>query len=262
MFELRNPLRDRLASGQIALGMNVRHSRTSEIGPILADCGYHWLMVDDEHSPMPSGVAYEIMLAAIRAGVCPVARPRTKDHAQIGSQLTNGALGVMLAHIGSAEEALVTTRATRYAPEGDLSVPGSITQLGYRKMPLQEATAAFNKVVMAIAMIESPDAVEQVEAIAAVPFVDVLFVGASDLTWDMGIPGQYGHERVVAVVDRICRAARANGKYVGIGGVKEDRDWVRYIELGVRMIMTENDLTMMTTRMVERAQHYLGLAGR
>ncbi len=259
MTEFRNPLRDRLASGKIALGMNVRHSRTSEIGPILADCGYHWLMVDDEHSPMPSGTAYEIMLAAIRAGICPLARPRTRDHAQIGSQLTNGALGVMLAHIDTEEEARVTSRATRYAPEGDLSVPGSITQLGYRKMTLPEATAAFNRAVMAIAMIESTAAIEQIEAIAAVPHVDVLFVGASDLTWEMGIPGDYGHERVVAVVDRMCRAARANGKYVGIGGVKEDRDWARYIDLGVRMVMTENDLTMMTTRMTDRAKHYLGM---
>src|SRR5690606_36039536 len=97
--------REKLARGELLLGCNVRHSRTPEIGAILRDCGFSWLMLDNEHSPMPSHIGYDIALGALRAGLLPFARVRRNEEAEIASWLTNGALGVVIPHVNSYDEA-------------------------------------------------------------------------------------------------------------------------------------------------------------
>lgn len=251
-------LRERLRDGKLCLGLNTPHSRTAEIAPILRACGYHWMLIDAEHHPMPSGVAYEIALAAIRCGIFPFVRPQTNLPHEIGAHLTNGALGVLVPHVNTVEQAESAARACRYPPIGDLSVPGVITQFGYGK-PLTEAAEEFNREAICIAMIESRQAVGAVEDIASVKGVDGLLVGMSDLTFEMGMPGAYSHPDTRAAVERICRAAKANGKFVGMGGVKEAEDWQRYMGMGVRMVMTENDLSMMMWRMKDRVGFFSGL---
>ena len=82
-------------------------------------------------------------------------------------------------------------------------------------IPLAEATAAINDATLLILMIETPEAIDNVDAIAAVPGFDVLLVGANDLCIEMGIPGQLDHPRMVAAFERIVAACRAHGKYAG-----------------------------------------------
>ncbi len=252
----------RLARNEIVLGLNTPLSRTPEIGPIIRAGGYHWMLIDDEHHPMPMGLAYNIALAAIRAGIMPLARPRTNSPHDIGACLTNGALGVAVPHVNTAAEALAAARACYYPPIGDLSVPGVIVQVGYDRYSLDEAAAVFNREVVCVVMIESREAVANVEAIAAVPGVHGMLIGASDLCFEMGLPGAYGDPRMIEAVKRVCDAARANGKFVGMGGPKNPADWKRYIDFGVRMIMTENDLAMLIARMKERTRYFLDLGNK
>lgn len=255
---LGQSFRKRLGSGEILVGCNVRHSRTAEIGAILSDCGLSWIMLDNEHSPMPSDTAYDIALGAIRAGVVPFARVRRNEPAEIASCLTNGALGVLVPHVNCAAEAKAAAKASRFPPEGELSVPGSIPQFGYRRS-LAEGTTLFNCEALTAAMIESRVALDEVELIAATPGIDILFIGASDLVYDLGLPGGYGTSELADAVRRTVEAARAHGKHVGIGGLREDEHWKRFVDLGVRMVLTENDLTMLVRRATERAAFFHGL---
>jgi 2-keto-3-deoxy-L-rhamnonate aldolase RhmA len=252
-------MRRRLAAGQVVLGLNARHSRTSEIGAILASCGYSWFFVDNEHSPIPTGTAYEMCLGAIRAGITPFARARTNDAAEISSWLNNGAMGIFVPHVNSPVEAAHAAKAARYPPAGAMAAPGLVPQYGYDRVPLPEATDWFNENVMVVAMIESEQAVANAEAIAAVEGIDALFIGASDLTYDMGINSQYGHDRMAAAVETVCGAVRAAGKFAGMGGIREDKDWARYVACGMRMLLTENDISLLTARARERAKFFAGL---
>ncbi len=253
------PMRRRLAAGEVVLGLNARHSRTSEIGAILAACGYSWFFVDNEHSPIPTGTAYEMCLGAIRAGITPFARARANDAAEIASWLNNGAMGIFVPHVNTPEEAAGAARAARYLPAGGMAAPGLVVQRGYDPMPLPDATAWFNENVTVVAMIESAEAVANVEEIAAVEGVDALFIGASDLTFDMGIHSQYGHARVREAVEAVCAAAGRNGMIAGMGGVRENADWARYVAAGMRMLLTENDLALLMARARERAGFFTGL---
>jgi 2-keto-3-deoxy-L-rhamnonate aldolase RhmA len=118
---------------------------------------------------------------------------------------------------------------------------------------MAEWTAAINEATLLILMIESPEAVENVDAIAAVPGFDVLLVGTNDLCIEMGIPGQLEHPEVAAAFERIIAACRAHGKHAGLGGVYDPALTRRYLAMGFRFVLTGSDLSLMMAAARERA---------
>ncbi len=259
-MSLGTEFRARMAQGEVALGSNVRFSRSAEIGPILAACGFRWMMLDYEHSPASPHFAQDIALAAIRAGVLPFARPAGHDAAQIAGLLTNGALGLLVPHVDTPEQARAVAAAARFAPRGRLSVPGTLPQFGYG-LTLTEACARFNEEVIVVAMIESAQAIANVQAIAAVPGIDGLFIGASDLLWDMGLPGDYGSAALRDAVARVTEAAAAQGKFAGMGGPREEAPWRGFLAAGMRMVLSENDLSLLMRGARDRAAFFARAAG-
>ncbi len=253
--------RARLAAGDIALGSNVRFSRSAEIGAMLAACGLHWIMLDYEHSPASPHLAQDIALGALRAGVLPLARPSSHAPQEIAGLLTNGALGLIVPHVETAADAAAVAAAARFAPRGHLSVPGSLPHFGYG-LSLTEACARFNEAVLVIAMIESRTALANAATIAATPGIDGLFIGASDLLWEAGHPGDYTGPVLRDAVARVCAAASAHGKFAGMGGPREESVWRDAIAAGIRMIMTENDLSLLMRGARDRAEFFARAASR
>jgi 2-keto-3-deoxy-L-rhamnonate aldolase RhmA len=250
--------RARMRAGELALGSNLRLSRSAEAGPILAACGFHWAMIDYEHSPASPHLAHDIALSAIRAGLLPMARPSSHSPQEIAGLLSNGALGLVVPHVDTPEQAATVARAARFAPRGSLSVPGTMAHFGYEKS-LAEACALFNEEVVVTVMIESRTALANVEAIAATPGVDGLFIGGSDLLWEMGLPGRYDAPELQAAVERVCAAAAANGLFAGMGGPREEGPWRGFLRAGMRMILTENDLSLMMRGARERRAFFEGV---
>ncbi|WP_052401829.1 HpcH/HpaI aldolase family protein [Muricoccus aerilatus] len=250
--------RARMQAGELALGSNLRLTRSAEAGPILAACGFHWAMLDFEHSPASPHIAHDVALSAIRAGILPLARPSSHDPHEIAGLLTNGALGLVVPHVDTPEQAAAVARAARFAPRGNLSVPGTLAHFGYDK-GLAEACAIFNEEVVVAVMIESRTAVENVEAIAAVPGVDGLFIGGSDLLWDLGLPGRYDAPELLDAVERTCAAAARNGLFAGMGGPRDEGPWHGFLRAGMRMILTENDLSLMMRGARDRRAFFEGV---
>ncbi|WP_426959001.1 HpcH/HpaI aldolase family protein [Muricoccus radiodurans] len=251
--------RRHLASGGIALGSNARFSRSPEIGPILAACGFQWLMLDFEHAPAAPHLAGDAALGAIRSGLLPLARPRSHDPAEIAGLLTGGALGVVVPHVETAEQAASVARAARFAPRGALSVPGTLPHFGYH-LSLREACEVFNEEVVVLVMIESARALSNLDAIASAPGVDGLFIGASDLLWDLGLPGRYDAPELLAAVEAVCEAARRRGLFAGMGGPREEGPWRGFLRAGMRVVLTENDLSLLMRGARERHTFFEGVA--
>jgi 4-hydroxy-2-oxoheptanedioate aldolase len=132
-------------------------------------------------------------------------------------------------------------------------VTGALPQIDFASWPLGEATAAINEATLVVVMLETPLAIDNVEAIAAVPGLDVLLVGANDLCLEMGIPGQLDHPRVVNAFERIAAACRAKGKYAGLGGVYTPPLIERYVAMGFRFVLAGSDLSFMLGAAKERA---------
>ena len=122
----------------------------------------------------------------------------------------------------NAEDAARCAAHCRFAPQGDRGVPAFFPQLGLSKPPLDEAIGAINAMTRVVVMLESAQAVSRADEIAAVDGIDVLFVGASDLTVELGLPGDYRNPAVIDALDRIAAACARHGKVAGIGGIRDE----------------------------------------
>src|SRR3546814_17291901 len=91
-------------------------------------------------------------------------------------------------------------------------------------------------------MLESPEAIAEADAMAAVPGIDVLRIGTNDLCAEMGIPGKFGDERVAKAYDTVFSACRNNGKVPGMGGIYDEELSQKYLKLGMRLLLAGNDL--------------------
>jgi 2-keto-3-deoxy-L-rhamnonate aldolase RhmA len=239
MFE--NKTKQKLQNNELALGFGVHHLRTSATGMIAAAADHDWLFIDMEHGAISPHEATQICIAALPTGVTPIVRICADSLDEGTRALDNGALGVIVPHVDTAERAKQIAKAFRYPPIGHRSWGGPPAVFGFRAPGNAEAQAALNSQVIVVAMIESPEAVKNAAAIAAVEGIDALLIGTSDLTAEMGISGQIGHERVAEAYKIVGDACRANGKALGMGGVYDKETATTYIKGGARMILSGAD---------------------
>src|SRR3954451_13466983 len=113
---LRNPARERLVAGELALGVGIRQSRTVDIAAIMKACGYDWLFLDLEHNSMDLDTAVQISVAALGAGIAPIVRVPAGQFWLATRVLDGGALGIVMPHVDTAEEAREIADRLRYPP--------------------------------------------------------------------------------------------------------------------------------------------------
>ena len=235
----------RLQAGSIAASFNVSRLRTVEAALLAKACGFHWLFVDLEHSTADLDLASQLCISALPTGVTPVVRVPEGDVNLATRILDGGAQGVIFPHVDAAEEAARLVRACRYPPRGIRSFTFPGPQLGYQPMAVDEAMRVVDGETLIITMIETPTAIENAGAIAAVNGVDALLIGGQDLCATMGIPGQTGHPRFIDAVGRIVDAAQAAGKWPGLGGVYDEGLLAKFVERGVRFFLGGADIAFL-----------------
>jgi 2-keto-3-deoxy-L-rhamnonate aldolase RhmA len=252
-MKITNTAKNRLELGELALGVGLRQARTADIGKIMKTCGYDWLFIDMEHNSMSIDTAAQISVAAQDAGIAPIVRVPGFQHFHASRALDGGAQGVVVPHVDTAEVAAEMVSNCKYPPVGHRSVTGRLPQVNFEAHPQDEVTRSVNNATLVVVMVETPTAVENVEAIAAVSGVDSVLVGTNDLCTEMGIPGAVGDARIQEIMERVVAACRAHGKHPGLGGVYEPPLMERYIRMGMRLILCGNDLTMMMAAAQERS---------
>ncbi len=186
---------------------------------ILGDLGFDFVVVDEEHAPIDRGQTELILLAARAVGTAAIVRvPGT---ARILGALDDGAAGVLVPHIASAAAAREMVAACRYRG-GKRGFSNSPRAGRYGGLGMAAHVERQDALVTAIAMIEDPEALDQIEAIMATPGLDGVFIGRGDLAVALDAAGPNA-PAVRAAVEKICAAARAAGKIVCImvGGADE-----------------------------------------
>ena len=259
MVAVRNAAKERLEAGELALGMGVRMSRTVDIAKAMKTCGYDWLFIDMEHSSLNLDTAAQICVAAQSVGVTPIVRVPGFEHHHASRVLDGGAQGIVVPHVDTPDTAARIVRQCRYPPLGRRSVVGGLAQLDFESYSVAESTEAVNASTLVIVMIETPEAVENVDAIAAVEGVDGLLVGTNDLCMEMGMPGRVGDPAVMEAQAKVIAACRRHGRFPGLGGVYDPSLMERYIEMGMRLILCGNDLSMLMAGASARSKQLRGL---
>ena len=245
MVEIRNVTRDRLDAGELALGVGLRSARTVDIGRAMKTAGFDWLFIDMEHNTMSLDDASNISVAAQDAGITPLVRVPGTEHHHAARALDGGAQGIVVPHVDDLETAKQMVHNVRYAPVGGRSMYGAQPQVAFESYPQGDLMAALNRSTFLVLMIESPEGVANADAIAALDGVDALLIGTSDLTAEMGIPGQLDHPDIVADYETVIAACKKHGKHAGMGGVYAPAMMQKYVDMGMRMILTGSEFTFM-----------------
>ena len=247
------------AGKELALGMGVHHMRGAA-APLLAKAaGFDWLFIDAEHGFISTPEIAQICLAALPQGVVPIVRICSGEFAEGTRALDNGALGLVIPHVDTPEQARALVDAFRFAPMGHRSTGGTNAQFGYRPPAAAEAQKILNAEILIIPMIETPLAVENADAIAAIDGIDALLIGTNDLSLEMGISGQIGHDRIKAAYATVAAACKRHGKVLGMGGVYDQELATKYIGMGARLILGANDHALLLNAATQRVQFLRGL---
>lgn len=247
-IELQTVARDRLARGELVLCMGLRQARTVDIAMIAARCGFDAIYVDMEHSPVSFETTSAICTAAIGAGITPLVRTPGHAGSDISRVLDGGAQGVIVPHVNDAAEAEAVVRHARFAPIGHRSVMGGGPALAYLPLSVGDCSARLNATTLVIVMLETPEAIANADAIAAVPGIDLLLIGSNDLCSEMGIPGQLRDPRLRSAFEAVAAACRRHGKTLGVGGIRGDAELQKdLIGLGARFLIAGSDVTYLMT---------------
>src|SRR5262249_49618981 len=154
------------------------------------------------------------------------------EHFHASRLLDGGALGIVVPHVDNAEQARRAVVNCRFPPLGKRSVPGLLPQTDFAVLPPAEQIRRINDMTLVVVMVETPEAIANAEEIAAVEGVDVLLVGGSDLTTEMGVPGNFAHADVKAAFQSVIKACAKHGKAPGMGGIYDHPMMEQYISLG------------------------------
>jgi 2-keto-3-deoxy-L-rhamnonate aldolase RhmA len=248
-----NSAKARLQAGELAVGIGLRQARTVDIAVAMKTCGFDWLFIDLEHNAMSVDTAVQIAIAAAGVGIAPLVRIPEGRFDLAGRVLDGGALGIVVPHVETAEQAKAAVDHLKYPPIGRRSIAAPMPQLAFRGLPLGEATASVNEQLLVVAMLETSNAVRQAEAIAAVPGIDALHVGANDLSAELGVAGQYLHADVERAFTNVIAACRRHDKWPAMGGIYTEEGLAHYVRLGVRMVLAGNDLNLLMGAATQRA---------
>ncbi len=211
-------------------------------------CGFDFLVVDMEHSPIDIAEAVSMLRAVAGTPAEPVVRLAWNDQVLVKRMLDAGARNLVFPFVQTPEEARAAVSYTRYPPHGVRGVASSHRASRYGRASDYFKTA--NDGIAVVVQLETPQAIERLPEIAAVPGVDSLFVGPGDLSAAMGRLGEIGHPDVQAMIEHAAKAAHAAGKSVGI--IAGNPDMLgRFQSYGYDWYAIASDLSLLTGRALE-----------
>lgn len=178
--------------------------------------GFDFVLIDSEHGINDLETVENMVRAAETFGVVPMARVNVNQQQVILRYLDCGALGVQMPQIQNAEEARQVVDWVKYRPMGKRGLAGVRVARYGMGYPFAEYVKDANEETLVAVHIETPEAVQEAEAMASVPGVDVVFIGPTDLSYSLGYPGDPMNPEVQHVIDRLFAIVRAAGKVPGI----------------------------------------------
>jgi len=255
MFE--NKIKTLLAQGEVALGVAMPDA-SEIIAKLSVDTGVDFLWIDLEHRPYGVNEVKHIPEIARRKNCMPMIRVPGLDPIFFKKALDIGANTIMVPQINNAEEAKLAVQYAKYPPQGTRGVSPDWTM--FMDFSFDDYLPHANEETAIIAQIESPEGIENIEEIAAVDGIDVLFAGPMDLSASLGVIGQIQHPEVVKLLaDFPKRVATAN-KPAGITFGDLDRcrqaidDGYLFINIGSIVSIGANGVRAVLPELRERAR--------
>ncbi|MBM3800795.1 MAG: 2,4-dihydroxyhept-2-ene-1,7-dioic acid aldolase [Acidimicrobiia bacterium] len=237
-----NWVREKLRAGTPTVGCFMGLG-SPNVAELMSHAGFDWLVVETEHSALDSSQVEHMLMALKGTEVIPLVRLPSGDPVFIQRALDIGAMGIVAPLVRTAEEARAIVAATRYPPAGTRGF-GPLRAAHYM-FDSKDYFYRANENLLVVLIVETREAAENLEAIAAVPGVDALFLGPFDLCLSLGLdPMKQPHAEVEAVTQRMLAASQKTNVAIGIHAMTPEQMEKRQ-QQGFRMISYSTDYMLL-----------------
>jgi 2-keto-3-deoxy-L-rhamnonate aldolase RhmA len=237
----QHPVRRKLEAGETVLGVTIT-TPSIEVAALVATLGFDFLWVEMEHSPVTLETLRAIVLATRALPAAVFARVPAIELWTAKRVMDQGVTGVIFPFASTAERAKTLAEGCRYPPLGKR---GSGAGLAMTTWPGDgDYYDSADRNMMTIAVIEEAQAVENIEAIAATPGIDVLFIGTSDLSFSLGLRGRQNEPMLEEAIQKIAAAAKKHGKFLGRPAGSPELV-AKYRELGFQFFQSQTELGLL-----------------
>ena len=207
-----NPVKQTLAQGSTAVGTMAFEFCTPGLARLAANAGADFIIYDMEHTGWSIETVRDLIASGDGAPIVPFVRVPATQYHFIARVLDVGAMGIMVLMVGDAAQAEMIVQSAKYPPLGQRGAAFHMAHDGYAGGDVLEKMRSANDEVVLIAQIENRSGLENVERIAAVDGIDILWIGQFDLSNFLGIPGQFTHPTFLDAIKRVTEACQRYGK--------------------------------------------------
>jgi 4-hydroxy-2-oxoheptanedioate aldolase len=245
-----NQVKRRMADGQPVFGVvhTLAHPATAEL---LGMAGCDFVLIDGEHGQGDHQVHLGCLQGVSATEAHSIVRLASHDRNEIKRILDLGAEGLMIPNVGTADQAREVVSACRYPPRGVRGYAASGVRASSYGVQAERYLREVEDELLICVMIETAEGVRNAADIASVEGVDVIQVGANDLSYDLGVPEQLGHPTLIEAIAKVEAAALAGGKALG-GAPTPDRGVRALIERGYRLITVGRDASILAAGMAQK----------
>jgi 4-hydroxy-2-oxoheptanedioate aldolase len=241
-----NPLLNKLNDDQAVTCMPIRVSRSIHVLQMATVAGFDSVYFDMEHSTISLDDVSALSLAAWNMKLTPLVRVPNHSREHIIRSLDGGAAGIIVPQVSTATEARSIVDAARFRPRGTRALAGASSPLGYGVLSADEGSAILDARTMVIVMAETLEAIANADEICAVDGIDMILVGAGDLSDELGVHGNNGDPRIRAAFATVAEACKRHGRWLGVAGVKQQPDVIRDLRLlGATFISASTDESLL-----------------
>ena len=255
-MQLITKLRQRLGAGDPVWGAFMHELRSPGAVHMLAQSGFDYIIIDGEHGTHDLSTIRHMIESAHAAGICPLVRSPGLDRGFIHQVLDAGGEGIVFPQLRTAEEARQAVQFSKYAPMGSRGVHTKRPHTNFKAPDWRTFFDEANRNLLTAIQIETRGAVDEVDEIAALEGVDCLYLGPSDLSTELGCPGQFDDPGVVRAIREVAEAAQRHGKIAAFQmGKPEQAD--QLMKIGYRALSCGSGLGFLADgarRVLERLQ--------
>ena len=236
-----NSVKQKLQRSEVSLGTFVFEFDTTGIARLAAEAGSEFIIFDMEHTGWSVETIRQLVATTPRDRIVPMVRVPAKDYHFSARVLDMGAMGIMVPMVETREEAQRLVDSIKYPPTGRRGAAFSIAHDDYTAGNVGQKMESANSETLLIAQIETATGLKNVDEIASVDGVDVLWIGQFDLSTSLGIPGQFNHATFQDGLTKVVEAADRHGKAAGFMVLSVEEAHT-LIDRGFRCISYNGDL--------------------
>lgn len=223
----KNKLKEKLITGKKVFG-TWSMLPSSGVANVISQTGLDFIIIDMEHGPMSFETMENMVRAAELEGCQPIIRICDKAESTILRALEIGSQAIMVPHVSTVEETQAIVKASRYSPQGERGLSPYTRVHDYWHENLPESLKQANENTLVGILVEGEEGIANLEKIAKVDGIDLIYLGIYDISQSVGLPGELNHEKVIEMQKKCVQIIQSNGK--AAGSFARDYDYVKLLQ--------------------------------